>query len=180
MIEQQLRDGMQAAVTKEPPLGFDPDQVVDSVKRTTHRRRTAFAAAAAVVAVAAGSVTAVGLLSGGGRPAPVAPAVPACAGQYEAASQRLADSMTEVLPEVIPGARDFDTRVDSEEHGRVAGLVFFSVDGEPHPRLAHALARVDLRRTPRAARSGDLRQAAGPHTRAAARTEVENISRNLF
>lgn len=128
MTEQQLRDGMRAAVTMEPPLGFDPDDVVTHAKRTAYRRRTTFAAAAAVIAVAGGAATAAGLLAGGRDPAPVTPGSKPPAVTYQDASQELGESIVTVLPDVIPGARDFEVKVAAEERRKVGGYVFFETE----------------------------------------------------
>ncbi|GAA2815205.1 hypothetical protein [Saccharopolyspora taberi] len=61
MDPEVLRDGLRAAVADEPPLGFDPDDVVAEAARR-HRRRRATAGAGvatlALVAVIAGAVPA--------------------------------------------------------------------------------------------------------------------------
>lgn len=64
MIEKQLADQMRSALADEPPLGFDPDELVDRARR---RRRAAFATAGASGVVLAVAVTAV-VVSGGGGP----------------------------------------------------------------------------------------------------------------
>src|SRR6185312_6505188 len=47
MIEEQLRD----LELHEPPLGFDPDAVVDRIERSTKRRRAVTATGVGVTAV---------------------------------------------------------------------------------------------------------------------------------
>ncbi len=64
MIEKQLEDRMHAAVADEPPLGFDPDDVVDQAIRRRGHRRSVLAAtgsAVAVVALAAAAVATMGI-----------------------------------------------------------------------------------------------------------------------
>lgn len=56
MIEQQLTDRMRAAVLDEPPLGFDPDEVVGLANRRRRQRVLASASVAATVAVLVGVV----------------------------------------------------------------------------------------------------------------------------
>jgi hypothetical protein len=53
MDEQMLAREFTAAVRTEPPLGFDPDEVVTRVARRRHRRRTILLACAGVVVAAA-------------------------------------------------------------------------------------------------------------------------------
>lgn len=52
MIEQQLQD----LELSEPPLGFDPDAVVDRIERSTRRRRAVTGSAVAVTTVLAAVV----------------------------------------------------------------------------------------------------------------------------
>lgn len=52
MIEERLADRMRAVLADEPPLGFDPDEVVDRAVRLRRGRRSTVAAAAAVLAIA--------------------------------------------------------------------------------------------------------------------------------
>lgn len=48
MNEQQLAQRFQAAVEVEPPLGFDPDEVINRVVLRQRRRRLVLASASAV------------------------------------------------------------------------------------------------------------------------------------
>jgi hypothetical protein len=57
MNEEQLGDRFRAAVAEEPPLGFDPDDVVDRAVRTTRRRSAMIGAATAAAVVVLGVVT---------------------------------------------------------------------------------------------------------------------------
>lgn len=69
MIEKVLEDRMRAALAGEPPLGFDPDEVVDRAVRHT-RRRTAIltlGATAAVVVLAVGAAVVTGAGGDDGR-----------------------------------------------------------------------------------------------------------------
>lgn len=63
MIEKHLADRMRSALTDEPPLGFDPDELVDRARR---RRRSSFAAAGAAAVVLAIAVTAAVTTRAGG------------------------------------------------------------------------------------------------------------------
>lgn len=49
MIEQQVADRFQEAVADEPPLGFDPDDVIDRAIKRGRRRKVVWAVAAATV-----------------------------------------------------------------------------------------------------------------------------------
>jgi hypothetical protein len=60
-IEKRLADRMHAAVADEPPLGFDPDEVVDRAGRL-RRRRSGYTAAGAATATAVLAVAAVTVL----------------------------------------------------------------------------------------------------------------------
>lgn len=142
MIEQQLRDGLHAAVTKEPPLGFDPDALVDDARRIAHRRRAAFAAAAAAAIVAAGTVGAVAATRGLNARAPVEPGGLQPAPSSADAVRKLGESLTRALPVVDPDAHDFDVRVtDGQPKGvvlyrngdRQAALAFVVMDCAPEP-----------------------------------------------
>ena len=66
MNETQLEDRMHEALLDEPPLGFDPDEVVDRAVRLQRRRRLTLAtagAAAGVLVLAAAAVVATGARS---------------------------------------------------------------------------------------------------------------------
>ena len=71
MDEQMLAREFTAAVRAEPPLGFDPDEVVTRVARRRHRRRTILLACAGVVVAAAAVAVALP-----GADVPVQPASP--------------------------------------------------------------------------------------------------------
>jgi hypothetical protein len=62
MIEKELADRMRSVLADEPPLGFDPDEVVD---RAGRRRRTTFATVGATGVVLAIAVTAAVMTRGG-------------------------------------------------------------------------------------------------------------------
>jgi hypothetical protein len=53
MIEQQVADRFQDAVANEPPLGFDPDDVIDRAIKRGRRRKVVWAVAAATAVEAA-------------------------------------------------------------------------------------------------------------------------------
>lgn len=57
MSEEDVREGLRAAVADEPPLVFDPDAVVDTARKATRRRAlVAVGVATAAIAVAAVAV----------------------------------------------------------------------------------------------------------------------------
>ncbi len=78
MDEQMLAREFTAAVRTEPPLGFDPDEVVTRVARRRHRRRAVLLACAGVVVAAAAAV----VVSPGSR-VPAEPASPAVSPRIE-------------------------------------------------------------------------------------------------
>jgi hypothetical protein len=101
MIEQQVTDRFRDAVVDEPPLGFDPDDVIDRAIKRTGRRKVVLAVAAATM-VEAVAVWAFSGTSGGdgqvraARPAPApvpapdpAPAPPTVSGTLTAFEQVL-------------------------------------------------------------------------------------------
>lgn len=65
MNEQTLTQEFERAVQDEPPLGFDPDQVVTRAGLRRHRRRVSMLAGGGVAAVALLAAAAVPLLRGG-------------------------------------------------------------------------------------------------------------------
>ncbi|RCW47103.1 hypothetical protein DFQ14_101447 [Halopolyspora algeriensis] len=62
MDERTLREGMRDAVGGEPPLGFDPDQVVDKAGREQRKRRAMVGTGLATLVVLAGVATIPGAL----------------------------------------------------------------------------------------------------------------------
>lgn len=86
MIEKQLEERMHAALAGEPPLGFDPDELVDRAARRGRQRRATLAAAGAAATVLVLAV--VGVVTTGDRGterpdigAPTATATPSTAPQ---------------------------------------------------------------------------------------------------
>jgi hypothetical protein len=65
MTEHQLADRMRAAVAGEPPLGFDPDEVVDRAIRRSRRRAGATATALGTVTLAVAAVAVTSALGSG-------------------------------------------------------------------------------------------------------------------
>ena len=65
MIEQHVADRMRAAVEGEPPLGFDPDEVIDQAIKQRRRRRVVTSVVLAMV-VEALVVIALASVPGGG------------------------------------------------------------------------------------------------------------------
>jgi hypothetical protein len=71
MSEEDVRDGLRDAVANEPPLHFDPDELVASARRQV-RRRALVAAGLATVAVAVAAVAVPAALGRGSGTTPVA------------------------------------------------------------------------------------------------------------
>src|SRR5882757_826010 len=74
MIEQQLSERFHTVFEDEPPLGFDPDQLVDDQRRGRRRRHAAVVGA--VLSVAAAAAVGVVALSGTEQREPLRPAEP--------------------------------------------------------------------------------------------------------
>lgn len=148
MIEEQLRDGLRAAVTQEPPLGFDPDELADTARRTAYRRRTAWATTAVAAIVAVGAIGAVATFGrAGGGPA-VEPGHRG-GGMTEVSAENdvrdLGNSLTEALSTVEPKARGFEVIASQTS---AAGVVMYDVAGKPAAlaywvRDCEPVARVD-------------------------------------
>lgn len=146
MIEEQLRDGLRAAVTQEPPLGFDPDELADTARRVEHRRRTAWATAAVAAIVAVGAIGAVATFGRAGGPG-VEPGHRGGLTEVSAANdaQDLGKSLTEALSSVEPKARGFEVIAS---RGSANGVVMYEVAGKPAAlaywvRDCEPVARVD-------------------------------------
>jgi hypothetical protein len=141
LSEQELRDGLKLAVTDEPPMKFDLDELVDTAERITRRRRALIAvgASTAAVAVAAVAIPVVLGISGGGEPIPLAgPPNPAVStGSLTPAQPPKAKSLTRTelvargaemqahlrtqLSVVVPGAKQVEVGLfGGEAEGAVA------------------------------------------------------------
>lgn len=127
MIEQDLRDGLARAVAAEPPLDFDPDELIARAERETRRRRALAATGALtvlVVLVAVAVPAALGLLRGRPASTPVAgpgqsittsdsptPTILAApVREYSVTelrlhAQKLTDALAQVLPKAVATAR---------------------------------------------------------------------------
>ena len=77
MSEEDVRDGLRGAVAAEPPLVFDPDELMETARRQTKRRRALVSVGVATTVVAVAAVAmpfALGIPKGdggvavGGRP----------------------------------------------------------------------------------------------------------------
>jgi hypothetical protein len=144
MSEEDVRGGLRDAVVDEPPLVFDPDDLVAAARHQVKRRRALVAVGAATVAVAMAAV-AIPLALGRGGSAQVAdqPVPPSTVSspspsrvpsiewpppdivpkQYDTAELRtranvMAAHLESVVPAVLPTASDF---VYGEFGGEAAG-----------------------------------------------------------
>jgi hypothetical protein len=119
MIEQYLAERMQSAVTAEPPLGFDPDDVVDRAARHSVRRRATAAVALGTAALAVAVIAA--------TPTPVTttqPASPTSTSTWtepvDSAHASVARRLSEVGPQVIaayaPGVKVGDPEIPASDH----------------------------------------------------------------
>ena len=145
MNEQILIDEFTTAVRTEPPLGFDPDEVVTRVARRRRRRRNVLLAGAGVVVAA---LTAVAIpVNRTGSDVPIPPAAPKIFpstgerlwppvdvevaqptdAQLSARAPEIADRVETMLRKVAPRTDEF--RRTSNESGRFGGLLPTSVRG---------------------------------------------------
>ncbi|GAB1511328.1 hypothetical protein [Actinophytocola sp. KF-1] len=115
MIEDRLADRMRAALTDEPPLGFDPDELADRAGALRRRRRAAVAVAGVAAAVLAVAVAAVVATAGGrgpetGSPPPTTAPGTVCRGVEEGA----------VPPLNFPGSAAVVDRLDAAAPAAIA------------------------------------------------------------
>ncbi|MBB5905912.1 hypothetical protein BKA25_000228 [Actinoalloteichus hymeniacidonis] len=66
MNEEELRNGLRAAVTEEPPMRLDPDRMATKAETHTRRRRSMLGAAVGTLAVVGAVAIAPGLAGQGG------------------------------------------------------------------------------------------------------------------
>lgn len=141
MIEQQLSDRMRAAVLDEPPLGFDPDEVVGRAHRRRRQRVMASISVAATFTVLAGVVITLVVGVPGDRGSTTEPAVQipgvtcgsvdfdGSAPRTFPGAQRSIDRLNEVVPERleqnVPGI-DFEPRLGGLRTGGCAPTIMGS------------------------------------------------------
>ncbi|MFO7194058.1 MULTISPECIES: hypothetical protein [Thermocrispum] len=124
MTEHALREGMRAAVTAEPPLGFSTDELIATARRRARRRRTMMASAATAAVVVAGSVGAVSL-AGQQEPGPAR--LQAAAGDVVRGEvEKAGESLAQLLPRYLPGAEVTSTVAIDD-----TGLITYEVDDAP-------------------------------------------------
>lgn len=125
MIEEQLRDGLRAAVSDEPPLGFDPYAAADRAGRIVRRRRaatiTGVATALLVVAIPVGDAV-VGTTTGSGpaaAPSTTTPMVVASHDMDPHGLRRQADQavarLVQRLRELVPDLADVAPRPTGQD-----------------------------------------------------------------
>ncbi|WP_199429351.1 hypothetical protein [Qaidamihabitans albus] len=147
MSEHEVREALVDAVADEPPLNFDPDELIGTVRERTRRRRAVWSAGAGVALVAALAVAVPLALGGPGEPgstqaaagsrapsAPAAPAAPAQPGwppdnveptRYTEAELRqrgeeMRTHLRDRFPAVVPEAADVEV---GEFSGEATGSV---------------------------------------------------------
>jgi hypothetical protein len=157
MIEERIADRFRAAVADEPPLGFDPDDVVTKAARLRRRNRavagsalvtTGLAVAATVFATDPGGVPAAGPGSGAAGWVSPAPSGPGGALAPSAPSAQPGSEKPDVPqstgPATFPGSDAAVARlrvvIPAVLAERVPGLTFIEPDGgdlavEPKGRL---------------------------------------------
>jgi hypothetical protein len=138
MNEQILAHEFTAAVHTEPPLGFDPDEVVTRVARRRRNRRNVLLAAAGVVVAALAAVAIPATRTGAGVPVqPAAPSIVPSTGerwwppagvevpqptdaQLSARAPEIAEHVEAALRKMLP-AEELRRTVNGS--GRFAGLL---------------------------------------------------------
>lgn len=173
MIEQELREGLARAVDTEPPLDFDPGELIARAERETRRRRALAGTGALtvlVVLVAVAVPAALGLVRGRPGSTPAAGPAPAStqlippvitlapseslvrptpSREYDTAALRVAGQkftavLSRVLPAALAGAHDIS--IQSWRTGDVAGGI------APGPGSLNTYIRFVTQETPVAIR----------------------------
>ncbi|WP_410637994.1 hypothetical protein [Amycolatopsis sp. lyj-346] len=139
MNEQILAHEFTAAVRTEPPLGFDPDEVVTRVARRRRNRRIVLLAAAGVVVAALAAVAIPATRTGAGVPVqPAAPSMVPSTGErlwppvgvevaqptearLSARAPEIADHLEAVLGKMLPATDGLSRKLN--DSGRFAGIL---------------------------------------------------------
>lgn len=169
MSEEDVREGLQAAVSEEPPLNFDPAVLVTTARQRATRRRALVAVGTATAAIAVAAVAIPASFDGGTTPAATQPpasqsstqSVPSTppptgtttpveytADQLRGRSEEMRTHLREIVPIVL---RDASTVNYGEFGGEAAGEFFdgqrylnapvtFTVDGARYSIFVAAYA----------------------------------------
>lgn len=140
MSEEDVREGLRAAVSEEPPLNFDPNVLVITARQRATRRRALVAVGTATVAIAVAAVAIPASFEGGTTPAatqptsnkstpPTSTQTPAATVEYTADQLRtrgeeMRTHLRDIVPVVLPAA----SAVEYGEFGGEAAGEFF--DGQ--------------------------------------------------
>lgn len=150
MSENDVRDGLRGALSGEPPLDFDPDALVDTVRKQV-RRRALLSVGVATVAVVAAAVAVPLALSGAGEgggvqvadrpaatgqantesptqapqeiewPPPGTEPVTYTAAELQVRATEMREHLAVALPTLLPDATDFEVGLfGGESEGAVA------------------------------------------------------------
>jgi hypothetical protein len=156
VIEERIADRFRQAVLDEPPLGFDPDEVVDRARQRQRHRRAVGASALATVGVALAAVAVFAASGGGGAqldvgaPGPSGSVAPPAVTPHEkvepppsaaptftgsdAVVAKLSQTISTVLAEKVPALRftepDGGTLMVVEGHRGLGGA--YRADGTKH------------------------------------------------
>ncbi|HEX7302383.1 hypothetical protein [Lentzea sp.] len=110
MSEQEIREGMLLAVWDEPPLDFDPDQLIRRVEQKKSRRRALVAVGVATAVIAVASFSLPGLLPReDGQLASEVQTTQSSAAPSEPAekrARRIGDALAAKLDQTMPNLRD--------------------------------------------------------------------------
>lgn len=150
MSEEDVREGLRAAVSDEPPLNFDPAVLVVTARQRATRRKALVAVGTATVAIAVAAVAIPATLGGGTTPAANQPpstqtsattapatwppsdvaAVDYTADQLRARGEEMRGHLKVVVPAVLPEASDVEV---GEFGGEAAGEFFDGQNYENAP-----------------------------------------------
>jgi hypothetical protein len=121
MDQNQLERGLRDVLLAEPPLGLDPDQVADTAARKQRTRRAGIGTSVGVLAVAGLAAGTIAFTSGAGPGATTPGATPTTGQHQQVPEPEPVDPnithLREVLPKVMPNARDIKVDADLENGG---------------------------------------------------------------
>jgi hypothetical protein len=127
MNEEQIEQGLRDVLLAEPPLGVDPDRMVETAMRKQRQRRASAATVIGIVAVAAIAAGTM-IVTGGGEPRPASPPQLTKQQEMEQEMARNAAHLRYVLPELLPGAAKIRVEYKAIQKPDDPGAVSMRVD----------------------------------------------------
>jgi hypothetical protein len=127
MNEDEIERGLRGVLLAEPPLGVDPDRMVDTAVRKRRRRRAGMAAGFGIAVVAAIAASAV-VVTAGGEPQPASPPKPTKQQEIAQEMARNAAHLRYVLPKLLPGAAKIRVDYQATQPPDNRGSVYMTVD----------------------------------------------------